>query len=68
MTTSQTKISFAVLFMITRSSTVRFMVEALDKTVLMLGMPQERACSSTLILSAAKMGTFQGEWALLEPE
>jgi hypothetical protein len=48
MTTSQTTISFAVLFMITRSSTVRFMVAVLDKTALMLGMLQERACSSTL--------------------
>lgn len=38
MTTSQTMIPIAVLFMITRSSAVRFMVAALDKTVLMLGM------------------------------
>src|SRR5271170_6703267 len=38
MTTSQTMIPFGVLFMITRSSAVRFMVAALDKTVLMLGM------------------------------
>lgn len=38
MTTSQTMIPFVVLFMITLSSAVRFMVAALDKTVLMLEM------------------------------
>jgi hypothetical protein len=38
MTTSQTMIPFAVLFMTTRSSAVRFMVAALDRTVLILGM------------------------------
>ena len=39
MTTSQTMIPFVVLFMITLSSAVRFMVAALDKTVLMFEMP-----------------------------